>query len=878
MRKFTCSVILTIFFHVFVNAQLTFEASPDYGKLWDITYDQTIPNRVYGISLINHIMVSNDNGLTWNIFYSFPSDQAYLSSLKIAPGGKALSFVIKNNPDLQKNALYLLDIDTKAISKTVVPPNWADNPAIASYSIFNAKDSIILLNTSFSINFSPFTKVFYTSDAGANWKEVYYSADNDDVQINNSYISPANGGKLFLTRGLGPTDVDGTLWVSADTGATWVKKLEGKVFDQMAFNPSNPNDIWMGTGIDFVEADEALYHSANGGDNWRQAQNLPLHGIEYGLNNFTHITFDPTNTKTIWITEENEYLKTTDGGVTWASTTFDPNDATYYYGTNLTVNPFNSNQLFITSDGWPQFSNDGGVTLTQAKNPFYNVISLSYGNYKASKHLYYGSQGGYFEKNLATSSTTPYFIESPFIVNGHTRTTIADSSTEGRVFVYTPGDGFVSTSVLAVSNDYGATLTPIPADDYSNQVDRVVKDPANSYTYWASFSSFGSGTLFKMNISRADNYTSTQITTPTYLPIEGINITPAYPDSVFIAEGATIYSTSDGGATWNPKTKGLETFSDDADIIWDMNVNPFNASQFIIATNRGIYMSQDGGNSWGSVLKDVDIRKVNFSPVVNGQIIAATYSAQATECQLYYSNNGGGKWASVPFDKIAYLQSNTISYRFYEDSIAVYFATPDIGIAKYILTGLAGTLPLRLLSFAGTLKNTDALLQWQTAEENLKNYIVERSTDAKTFTGLTSIAAENSNGTHNYDYTDKQFMTVSGKGDIPVYYRLKMTDVDGKLSYSNTIKLHYANGMVTGISVYPNPVVNTLNLHLNSITGGNYTVSITGVTGKQLYGSNYKLAQGESVISIPVSNLSAGVYVIAIKDINGKTNVIKFVK
>lgn len=873
-RKFTCSVTL-ILLCFFANAQLTFEATPEYGKLWDITYDQTTPNRVYGISLVNHIMVSNDNGKSWGILYSYPSDKSYLSQLKIAPGGKALSFTIRNNPDPQKNALYILDLATNSITHTFIPPNWTDNPTIMSYDIHSETDSVILMNTSYSVGFAPFTKVFYTKNAGTDWNEIYFSGSNDDVQINSGFISPANPAKLFLTRGLGPSGVNGSLLVSTDTGTIWVKKLEGKVFDQMAFNPSNPDDIWMGTGIDFVEADEAMYHSTNGGSNWRLVT-LPLHGIEYGLNNFTKIAFDPTDNKTIWALEENEYLKTTDGGAHWNSTMFEPNDPTYYYGTNITINPFNNQQLFITSDGWPQYSADGGITLTQAKNPFYNVTSLGYGNYKSQKHLYYGSQGGYLEKNYSTGVTMPYLIESPFIVNGHSRTVIPDSAVNGRVFIYTPGDGFVSTSVLAISDDYGATVQPIPADDFSAFIEKVQRYDNN--TYWASFSSFGSGTLFKLDVSDAGNPSSTQITTPTSLPVKGIYVVPSYPDSVFIVQGATFYSTSDGGNTWHKKRKGLEAFNDDANIIWDLQANPLNPSQFVIATDKGVYTSRNSGNNWVNVLEGIDIRRANFSNVVDGQLIAATHSAQYTDCQLFFSPNSGGKWDTIPFANIAWLQSNTISYRFFEDSINVYFATPDIGVVKYKLD-VKSVLPLHLLSFTGTIKNDNAQLQWRTtAEQNLKGYDVERSTDTQQFNRIGSIAAANRPGSQTYNYTDDGFAVAVGKENNTVYYRLKMVDIDGKYRYSNTIKLSRAGSGIVSLSAYPNPVVNTLNLHFVSSSSGNYNISITGVTGKQYYNGTYKATQGESVTGIPVNQLAAGVYMVTVKDAEGKTTILKFVK
>ncbi|HWB24348.1 MAG TPA: T9SS type A sorting domain-containing protein [Chitinophagaceae bacterium] len=878
MKKFTLSIFL-LCLHALVFSQLRFEATPEYGKLWDITYDSSIQNRVYAITEVNHIMVSNDNGATWNILYSFPSDASYLSSLKIAPGGNALSFVVKESADTTLNGLYIFDLGGDTIKHKFTPPNWEGGSSIVSYGIYGAGDSIILLNTFSTIDFNSSSNVFYTADAGTNWKEIYASGNNADIAINNCYISPADGGKLYLTRGEGTTDDKGGLWISADSGTTWVTKLDGKVLGPMGLNPANAQDVWVGTATDFTAADEALYHSTDGGDNWQQVQNLPLHNVDYGLNDFNYITFSPSNPQTIWVLEENEYLKSTNGGTDWQSTYFDVNDTVYYYGEHASINPFDENQVFIVSDGFPQFSADGGATLKQVKNPFYTVVNVSYGNYKASQHLYYTSQDGYMEKNLGTGITTSYLVESPYTINGSTHSVVADSSVEGRVFVYTPGDGFISTSVLALSDDYGETLQPIPADDFSSEFETIAKEPGNNYSYWASFSDYGSGTLYKLDLSNPGAFASQQITTPSSYPVTGIYVTPGYPDSVLIAEGATIYSTSDGGNTWQPQTSGLEGFSDENDAIWCMQVNPFNSSQFMIATNKGIYASQDGGSTWSGVLTGLDIRKIGFSPFVNGAIVAAAYSGDSTGCELFYTTNGGGNWLSVPLANIAYLQSENMSFNFYTDSVNVYFATQDIGVAKYTLSGLNGTLPLRLLSFTGTIKDNGALLQWQTAaEKNIRRFAVERSLDASHFTAITAVAAANSAGNHLYDYTDIAFSAVSGKQNNPVYYRLKMADADGRFSYSPVVKLVRPAGTVTGITVYPNPVAASLNLRMTNTAGGSYNIAINSISGKQYYSSSYQLPQGESFITIPLGDLAKGVYIVSVKAANGQTTSLKFVK
>lgn len=57
-----------------VKAQTTFEASDNYARLRDLTYDAAIQNKIYTISIGNHI----DNGLNWQTVSS--QDLNYVQS------------------------------------------------------------------------------------------------------------------------------------------------------------------------------------------------------------------------------------------------------------------------------------------------------------------------------------------------------------------------------------------------------------------------------------------------------------------------------------------------------------------------------------------------------------------------------------------------------------------------------------------------------------------------------------------------------------------------------------------------------------------------------------------------------------------------------
>jgi len=121
------------------------------------------------------------------------------------------------------------------------------------------------------------------------------------------------------------------------------------------------------------------------------------------------------------------------------------------------------------------------------------------------------------------------------------------------------------------------------------------------------------------------------------------------------------------------------------------------------------------------------------------------------------------------------------------------------------------TAAFKLLDFNAAKGSTGAQISWDTQnEEQATTFSVERSSDGGlTFETLDSLK---STGAGNYSYIDNNPPGVSDE------YRLKIADLNGAVSFSNTITLIYGNvaKTITGnISIYPNPTSNTINLTIN---------------------------------------------------------------
>ena len=189
-------------------------------------------------------------------------------------------------------------------------------------------------------------------------------------------------------------------------------------------------------------------------------------------------------------------------------------------------------------------------------------------------------------------------------------------------------------------------------------------------------------------------------------------------------------------------------------------------------------------------------------------------------------------------------------------------ALPDIDAWKHpyaFKLSFTNVLPLRLLEFSAVKKEMAATLRWTTTNEiNTDKFIVERSTGNNNWISLVNISAlHDPSGTNSYIYTDLN--PVPGVN----YYRLKMTDINGHFTYSETRKVVFGSDYKP-FTLSPNPASFFTLLTFNgTLLKGRITV----------YDAQGKLVS-EDVISginytIRTDKLSPGFYLVKVDSGNG---------
>lgn len=183
----------------------------------------------------------------------------------------------------------------------------------------------------------------------------------------------------------------------------------------------------------------------------------------------------------------------------------------------------------------------------------------------------------------------------------------------------------------------------------------------------------------------------------------------------------------------------------------------------------------------------------------------------------------------------------------------------------------ASVLPIKLESFNAKKVNASAQLNWIISENsNPVSFEVMKSADGINFSKLGTVSA--SDGKLNYEFTDN--LLLSGNN----YYRLKMLDKDGKISFSSIVVVMNGTKGVIISSMIPTMVIDRARLNITSSVSGNMQLVVTDISGRVVHIQNASINAGNQEIWLNANRLSSGIFQIT-GYINGeKTTTIRFFK
>jgi uncharacterized delta-60 repeat protein len=194
-------------------------------------------------------------------------------------------------------------------------------------------------------------------------------------------------------------------------------------------------------------------------------------------------------------------------------------------------------------------------------------------------------------------------------------------------------------------------------------------------------------------------------------------------------------------------------------------------------------------------------------------------------------------------------------------------APKDFAIAAFKNDVIA--LPMVLTQFYGQKQTSNVVLQWTTSsEENVAQYVIERSSDGKTFKAIGTVAAAgNSTTARNYSFTDQSPFTATDN-----YYRLQVRDLNGSVTF-----IKFSTGSTTNLQVFPNPVTNVLQVQIPGGFNGKTSLQVFDLSGHLVKVNNITSNGNVLNTTIDITTLTVGAYMLKATD--GNTSVItRFVK
>ncbi|RYF45235.1 MAG: T9SS type A sorting domain-containing protein [Chitinophagaceae bacterium] len=185
-------------------------------------------------------------------------------------------------------------------------------------------------------------------------------------------------------------------------------------------------------------------------------------------------------------------------------------------------------------------------------------------------------------------------------------------------------------------------------------------------------------------------------------------------------------------------------------------------------------------------------------------------------------------------------------------------------------------LPAEGLIASVNLNDDVATINWQTlTEENTSYFEVEQSFDNTTFEAVSDKidAAGSSVTKKNYKATDN----IKNVDKPIVYYRIRLVDNNGKVSYSNIVAVRLSKK--PGVAVWPNPFQSTITVSVTTIKETTIDVKLIDVNGQTLYTSSQKAAKGITRVTISdLQKLPSGVYLVEITDRSAGATFQKLIK
>ncbi|MBK7762069.1 MAG: T9SS type A sorting domain-containing protein [Bacteroidetes bacterium] len=375
----------------------------------------------------------------------------------------------------------------------------------------------------------------------------------------------------------------------------------------------------------------------------------------------------------------------------------------------------------------------------------------------------------------------------------------------------------------------------------------VCSDTATAYVDVAPLSNFISG-----------QNTTTNISMPGYLGCNTVSLTDGQSD--------TIRSTMDckrvAAVTdiLNGTSLGTTTVCEDIS-----SFTPYHNGQPYANRSYEINVANSDTAIVCLYYLDEDIQQYNTDAILSGWPLlpsAATFPLYVNNIAITKVHNGD---LFTPGHIASSIPSSSISASYDATTTVWTICFPVSGFSHFYLHSRNPfniPLPVSMLNFTGKRIQNQSLLEWQTSHEtNNHFFIVERSKDAIHFETISEKIFSKSHQGNSASPLDYQFIDQQPFSQTN-YYRLQQHDIDGQITYSKMVQVYFDE--MNRVQLYPNPVMDNLQLSIFSNTHSIAKIRIAEASGKLIKTIDFNVSEGVNSLQINLQDLASGVYLVTI--------------
>ena len=182
-------------------------------------------------------------------------------------------------------------------------------------------------------------------------------------------------------------------------------------------------------------------------------------------------------------------------------------------------------------------------------------------------------------------------------------------------------------------------------------------------------------------------------------------------------------------------------------------------------------------------------------------------------------------------------------------------------------------LPVTLHTFSANKNSNSNKVHWQVnCLSTSVSFTVEKSSTQQGFTAIYTATETQARCASPFDFTD--ISPLNGES----YYRLKITDIDGHISYSKISVVENNERKNGNLQITPNTITSTANIHYFANQPGKVQLMVADIQGKITRQISLQANAGDNKIALPTATFANGLYHVVLFSKDGKIASAKFIK